>query len=106
MAAEDVVLVETAGNSPSAPTFIDEVTVEGEASYSSGGLVIGLQALLPGNRTIMGVVVLPKTANANAKWGEYDAANDKLIATALTGVEVAGAVDLTGQVLTLLVTSR
>lgn len=106
MAAGDITLVETAGNKPSAPTFVDQVDVEGEASYVSGGPVLGLQALLPGNRTILGALVMPKAANANAQWGEYDVVNDKLITTSLAGVEVTGATDLTGQVLTVIVFSH
>jgi len=106
MAAGDVTLVDTAGNKPSAPTFIDQVTVEGPASYASGGHVVGLAALLPGSRTVLGAVVLPESANANAQWGEYDEGNDKLIITDLAGTEVAATTDLTGEVLTLIVYSQ
>lgn len=106
MAAGDITLVDTAGNKPSAPTYVDQVDVEGAASYVAGGPVLDLAGLLPGTRTILGAVVMPKSANANAKWGEYDVANDKLKTTGLDGTEVAGATDLTGQVLTLLVFSK
>lgn len=106
MAAEDVTLVATAGKAPSAPTFIDTVDVEGEASYTTGGLVIGLAALIGAGKSIQAVHVAPKIANANAKNGEYDAANDKLIAILASGAEVAATTDLTGQVLRLTVISR
>jgi hypothetical protein len=106
MAAGDVTLVDTAGNKPSAPTFVDAVDVEGPASYATGGHVLGLAALIGEGKTILGAVVLPEGANANAEAGEYDEGNDKLIIRSLAGVEVTAATDLTGQVLRLLVFSH
>ncbi len=106
MAAEDVTPVEIAGQKPSAPLFVDTVDVEGEASYTTGGLVIGLAAVIGEGKTILAVLIPFTLANANAKHGEYDAANDKLIALDGAGAQVAGAVDLTGQVLRLTVISQ
>lgn len=106
MAAEDVTLITQAGQKPSAPTFVDVVDVEGEASYTTGGLVIGLQALIGEGKTILGVLIPYVVGNGDAKWGQYDAANDKLIALTAAGAEVTATTDLTGQVLRLYVLSQ
>lgn len=105
MAAEDVTLISTDGAVPSRPLYVDLVDVEGEASYTTGGLVIGLQALIGAGKSILAVHVAQDIANGDAQQGQYDAANDKLIALTDAGVQVAGAVDLTGQVLRLTVLS-
>ena len=110
MAAGDITLVSSGGLKPQAPFVVDVIDVEGLASYVSGGLKLNLTdpaaiKLLQG-RSIQSSWVEVAEGNADAKWGRYDIATDKLLFITAALVEVAGAVDLTGQVLRLTVLSE
>lgn len=102
--AATVTLQATLGNQPMAPTFIDRVRVQGDASYTAGGYALGLATKLPG-KTILQAVANPQVAS---DWGfAYDRTNDKLKVFVLsTGLEVAGAVDLSAMDVELVVFSR
>lgn len=110
MAAGDITVVSENNLKPLAPTPVDVVTVEGPASYATGGLKLDLNdpaaiAKLRG-REIISVLVEPAFGNANAKFGQYDYANDKLIFLDGALAEIAATTDLTGQVLRLTVISQ
>ena len=105
MAAGDVTLVSTAGKSASAPTYVDRLTVEGPASYATGGHALALSTKLPG-RSVVAVIVAAVGAGANAKHGRFDYVAGKLIITDEAGVEIAATTDLTGQILDIVVLSN
>lgn len=108
MAAEDITLVATGGTKPSAPTYIDRITIEGPASYTTGGWdpSTALAAALPG-RSIQDVRLDVNIAN-----GDADGAARYIHATGLiqylvaAGTEVGSTTDLTGQTHTAIVISE
>jgi hypothetical protein len=108
MAAGDITLVATAGTKPSAPLYIDRITVEGPASYTTGGWdpSAALAAKLPG-RIIKDIRLDTNIANADAN-GEavYLHASGKIQYLDDAGAEVANATDLTGQTHTGIVISE
>lgn len=78
------------------PIFHDYITVVGEASYTTGGapgFQTALRAKFGDKREVMSV-----NDDATGTYrAEYDKANDKLMVfVRATGVEVAGAVNLSG----------
>lgn len=110
MAAGDITLVNESGFKPQAPLAIDTVDVEGQASYTTGGLKLDLNdplaiPLLRG-RLIRSVIVNAAFGNSNAKFGQYDAANDKLVFLDGNFAEISATTDLTGEVLRLTVISE
>lgn len=108
MAAEDVTLVATGGQKPSAPTYIDRVTIEGPASYTTGGwdAAAALAAALPG-RSIQDVRLDTKIGNGDAD-GEavYIHATGLIQYLVAAGTEVGSTTDLTGQTHTAIVISE
>lgn len=108
MAAEDITLVATAGQSASAPTYVDRVTIEGPASYTTGGWdpSAALALALPG-RSIQDVRLDTKIGNANAD-GEaiYIHATGLIQYLVAAGTEVSNATDLTGETHTAIVISE
>lgn len=111
MAAGDVTLVSTGGRKPTAPTYIDNVDVEGLASYTTGGQALGLALKLPG-RSILAVIVKEVGAGAAAKHARFvgdptlTVPTDKLIFVDEAGAEIANTTDLTGQVIKLVILSE
>ncbi len=90
------VVASVSASAAQGPIFTDRLTVVGEASYTTGGatgLAAALKALRKDSRDIISVVDEGVATNKI----EYDKANDKLLCyVRSTGVQVAGAVDLSG----------
>lgn len=107
MAAEDVTLVATAGQKASAPTYIDRVTIEGPASYPTGGWdpSAALALALPG-RSIQDVRLDENDGNANAVRGLFVHASGLIRYLDEAGAEVANTTDLTGETHTAIVISE
>ncbi len=105
MAAGDVTAVTKAGHRPMAPLYVDRLTVEGPASYATGGHALSLSTKLVG-RNVRAVVVASTGAGASAKHGRYDYVADKLLFLTEAGVEIAATTDLTGQILDIVVFSE
>jgi hypothetical protein len=104
MALGALVVVESVASD--GPLFVDRVTLVGDGAYptnGSAGLAAKLKAAKKDGREIVSVV---DEGIATNKY-EYDKANDKIKAfVRATGVEVANAVDLSGQTLKLCITSK
>lgn len=98
-----------AGKAPSAPTYIDDISFTGETSYPAGGTA-GFQDYfrnavgIKEGRTIDAVIDITGQA---ANYPVYNKATDKLMMfVRTTGVEVAGAVNLSGITFRFLVLSH
>jgi len=108
MAAEDITLVATGGQKASAPTYIDRITIEGPASYPTGGWdpAAALALALPG-RSIQDVRIDTKIGNGDAD-GEaiYIHATGLIQYLVAAGTEVANTTDLTGETHTAIVLSN
>lgn len=99
------------GKEPSAPVFVDKVTVTMDASYPTGGEVLGLATKFPG-KTILAVV--PTGPASDGRLAAMDLGNDKLKmfeydydALADGGaIETPNATDLTGVTVEILVISN
>ena len=101
-------VVNTGGKSASTPTFTDRVDVVMDASYPTGGELLGLQALIGKGKTILSVVARGKvtaTGFPSTSEYEYDSVNDKLIALTEARVQVADTTDLSAETVELYVTS-
>ena len=91
------------------PEFIERVTIVGDGSYPTGGTALfqaAVRAALgKGNLELLAVIHQgPIGADFVIA---YDKANDKLTArVASTGVEVAGAVDMSGTTLEALIFAK
>ncbi len=107
MAAEDVTLVATGGQKASAPTYIDRITIEGPASYTTGGFdfAAALALELPG-RSIQDIRLDPEDGNGDAVVGTFIHATGLIKYMTAAHVEVGNGVDLTGQVHTAIVISE
>ena len=106
MAAEDIELIATGGQKASAPTYIDRITVEGPASYTTGGwdANAALAAALPG-RSIQDVRIDENQA-VGAQRGIYIHATGLIKYLVAAGTEVGNGTDLSGQVHTAIVISE
>jgi hypothetical protein len=107
MAAEDITLIATGGQKASAPTYIDRVTIEGPASYPTGGWdpALALAAALPG-RVILDVRLDEDEGNTNAVRGVYLHATGLIKYLTEAGAEVTNTTDLTGETHTAIVLSH
>ena len=93
------------GQSPSRPVFNEKMTVTFDASYPTGGEVLGLAAIIGAGKTILAMIPLGLASNGNVPVA--DLANDKLkMFVFATGVEVADTVDLTAVTAEILVISE
>lgn len=104
--AATVTLQASAGKQPAAPTFVERIRVQGDASYTTGGYALGLASKLgPGAKEILGVMPAAQPANL---WGvQYVRATDKLMVfLTSTGAEVAAATNLAALDVELLVFSK
>lgn len=111
MALGSSTLVGEQGQTTMRPNGVVRLTFAGEASYAAGGAVdfadVYLLAELGRQVTVTQVVGYGKTADVIDHYVDYDAANDKLKAYVLaTGVQVAGAVDLSSVVFDLMIHYR
>lgn len=100
--------VDTAGNAPSAPQFLDRFDVVMDASYPTGGEDFDLALLLPG-KTVLAVVMRGKvtaTGFPSVQTYEHDAANDKIIALTEARVQVADTTDLSADTVEVYVWSQ
>jgi len=100
--AATIAVQESGGAKPSAPQTVHRVLVTADASYPSGGYAFALPQANAGEN-IVAVIVDVNEGNTNAKHGRYDYVNDKVILITEAAVEVAGAVDLTGETVTVTV---
>lgn len=98
-----------AGKAPSAPTFIDDISFAGDASYPTGGtaafqdFIRGAAGIKEG-RTIDAVIDI---AGQAANMPIYNKATDKLMVfVRTTGVEVANTTNLSGVTFRVLVISH
>lgn len=70
------------GRIPSAPTFVDTITVVPDTSYPANGYVVGLVALLPKGATIAhvnaGIVVTSTGVVTPGFRASYNALTDKI----------------------------
>lgn len=93
------------GRVPSRPVFHETLTVTFDASYPTGGEVLGLAAAIGDGKSVVAIIPLGIASNGNVPVA--DIANDKLkMFVFSTGVEVADAVDLTGVTAEILVISE
>jgi len=94
------------GRIPSAPLFVDTFTVVPPSTYASGGIPLGLVALLPSGVTIAAVlctlIVTSTGAPDLANRAQYNATTDKLQIITIGTTPAENAADLSAD--TILVT--
>jgi hypothetical protein len=101
-------VVNRGGKQPSAPLFHDRIDVVMDASYPTGGEVLGLQALIGAGKTILSVVgrgKITSTGLPSTRFYEYNTLTDKLVALTEARAETAAAADLSLETVELYVTS-
>ena len=93
------------GAQPSAPTFFDLLTFQGDGIYPTGGtpgFAAIVQGLFDDSRTPIAVI----SQDCGAYRAVYDQVNDKLKVVTSANAEVASAVDLSATTFHVLVISQ
>jgi hypothetical protein len=98
------------GKAPSAPTFVDVIKAVLDTSYPAGGYAITMATQLPGKvvlRVAEATAVIRASGNRSSRYAHWNADTGKLMLfVQTTGVEVAGAVDVSADDVYLTVISE
>lgn len=96
---------EVGGKSASTPLRVRRMTVTADDLYGTGGFAFTLGGAAAAGENILAVLPQANNGNANGKFAQYDYAADKLLFLTGAGVEVAGAVDVSTESITVVVVS-